>query len=106
MKVNRTPIKVAVFDVDKRRLRSIFSSKTYAAKMLNVKTSAVHYACTGASVACNGWYLQSLENVDIGSDDFGKLTIEKFDELNGIERVVYPSKNIRKTRSKTTKTTV
>ena len=106
MKVSRTPSRVAAFDINKRRLRIIFSSQTYAAKMLNVKTSAVHYACTGASVACNGWYLRSLENVDIDSDDLWKLTVEEFDELNGVDRVVYPSKNIRKTRSKKTKTTV
>lgn len=106
MAVSRTPSKVAAFDIEKRRLRSVFSSQTYAAKMLNVKTSAVHYACSGATVACNGWYLRTLDNVDINPDDFGRLTIEKFDKLNGVERLVYTNGTIRKKRSKPTKQTV
>jgi len=100
MKVRRTPSRVAAFDIEKRRLRIIYSSHTYAAKNLGVRTASVCDACSGKSVSCGGWYLRSLENVEVGFDDFGTLTIEKFDELNGVERVIYPNDSIRKKRSK------
>lgn len=101
MKVSRTPSKVAVFDIEKRRLRGVFSSQTYAAKFLNMTTAAVHFACTGVTVACNGWYFRSLDNVNIEFDNsFGKLTLEEFDQLTGVDRVVYPKSNPRKKRTR------
>ncbi len=107
MTVNRNPSRIAAFDVASKRLRGVFSSYTYAAKFLNMTTAAVHFACTGASVSCNGWYFRSLDNVNIEFDNsFGKLTLEEFDKLSGVNRVVYPKSNPRKKRTKTTKQTV
>jgi hypothetical protein len=94
--------RVAVFSPGKK-LVGVFSSKTLLAKFMDVSTPSVLYACNGTTVACNGWYLRSLENVDLEiPDDFGTLTLEEFDVLNGEKRLTYPDRGMRKKRAKAT----
>ncbi len=91
--------RVAVFSPGKK-LVGVFSSKTLLAKFMDVSTPSVTYACNGTTVACKGFYLRSLDKTDIElPDDFGTLTLERFDELNGEKRLTYPDRGMRKKRT-------
>jgi hypothetical protein len=98
-KPSRVPDRVAVFSPGKK-LIAVFSSKTLLAKFMDVSTPSVTYACNGTTVACKGFYLRSLDKTDIElPDDFGTLTLERFDELNGERRLTYPDRGMRKKRT-------
>lgn len=90
---------MAVFSPAKK-LIGVFSSQTLLAKFMDVSTPSVHYACDGTTVACKGFYLRPLDNIDLDiPDDFGTLTLEEFDDLNGEKRVTYPDRGMRKKRT-------
>ncbi len=98
-KPSRVPDRVAVFSPGKK-LIGVFSSKTLLAKFMDVSTPSVTYACNGTTVACNGWYLRSLGDVELElPGDLGTLTLERFDELNGEKRLTYPDRGMRKKRT-------
>lgn len=98
-KPSRVPDRVAVFSPGKK-LIGVFSSKTLLAKFMDVSTPSVLYACNGTTVACNGWYLRSLGDVELElPGDLGTLTLERFDELNGEKRLTYPDRGMRKKRT-------
>ena len=99
-RINRTPHRIAIFGKDKR-LCGLSHSMTYTAKMLEVKTPAVHFACKGAVVACQGFYFREVINAEIGIDDLGKLRLEDFDKVNtpGVEFVTLREKDMRKRRA-------
>ena len=100
---SRVPSRVAVFSPGKK-LIAVFSSQTLLAKFMEVSTPSVHYACEGTTVACKGFYLRPLDKIDLDiPDDFGTLTLEEFDNLNGEKRITYPDRGMRKKR--TAKTT-
>lgn len=96
---SRVPSRVAVFSPGKK-LIGVFSSQTVLAKFMEVSTPSVHYACDGTTVACKGYYLRSLDKIYLElPDDFGTLTLEQFDQLNGERRLTYPDRGMRKKRA-------
>ena len=74
---------------------------TYTAKMLEVGTAAIHFACKGAVVACQGFYFREIINASVGIDDLGKLRLDDFDEVNtpGVKYVTLKKKDMRKRRT-------
>lgn len=97
-RVSREPSRIAVFSPAKK-LVGVFNSMTAAAQLLNVSTSSIHFACKGETLACQGWYVRELVNVILEiPDDFGTLTLEDFDNLNGEKRITYPDRGMRKKR--------
>lgn len=81
-RVNRNPSRIAVFGKN-RMLAAVFSSQTQAAHMLGVGTSTVCYASRGRTENCHGWYFREPTNVTLEAQDFGTLTLDEFDMLNG-----------------------
>jgi hypothetical protein len=84
-KVNRRPSKIAIFGKN-GILVAMFSSQTQAARLLGVSTSTVNYASRGFTSNCQGWYMRELKNVEPETKDFGTLTLDDFDTLNGERR--------------------
>lgn len=99
-RINRTPHQIAIFGPD-QRLCGLSHSMTYTAKMLEVGTAAIHFACKGAVVACQGFYFRELINAKIAIEDFGKLRLADFDEVNtpGVKYVTLKKKDMRKRRA-------
>ncbi len=99
--VSHTPSRIAVFSPNKK-LIGVLTSQTATAQVLGVRTASIHYACKGKTESCNGWHIRELkDSVKLElPEDFGTLTLERFDELNGEKRLTYPDREMRKKRAK------
>lgn len=88
--------RVLVFNSCKR-LVAIFQSSLAAAKALGAHTQSVHYACTGRCIALGKLYLRHLsDEIEITFEDLGKLRLEEYDSLCGVERKVYPTNKMER----------
>lgn len=93
-RISKTPIRILVFNPLKR-LIAIFQSSNAAASALNIKVQSIHYACTGKTISCGNYYVRHLsDDIEVTIDDLGVLTVQEYDQLCGVERKVYPTKNI------------
>lgn len=87
-----------------KRLVAIFQSALAAAKVLDVHTQSVHYACTGICISAKRYYLRHLsDDIEVTIDDLGKLRLEEYDKLCGVERVYYPTNKMQRKGMKYTK---
>ena len=104
-KVSHTPSRIAVFSPNKK-LIGVLTSQTATAQVLGVRTASIHYACKGKTESCNGWHIRELkDSVKLElPEDFGTLTLEEFDNLNGDRRTMYPDRGMRKRCKQTTST--
>lgn len=78
-----------------KRLVGIFGSENSAAKAFDVSVVSLHMACKGDTISCSGLYFRNLdENIEVTFDDFGVLRLEDYDQMCGVTRKYYPSKEM------------
>lgn len=94
----KTPEKVAIFSAEKV-LVGVFCSMNQAASVIGVRPSTVRFACIGATVSCQGWYLRTVGDSKVGISDIGRLHLDDFDAMNGEKRETYSDRNMRKKRT-------
>lgn len=91
--ISKIPVRILVFNPLKK-LIAIFQSSNAAASALNIKVQSIHYACTGKTITCGDYYVRHLsDEIEVTIDDLGVLTVQEYDQLCGVERKVYPTKN-------------
>jgi len=90
----KDPNRILVFN-SLKRLVAVFQSTNAAALAFNVKVQSIHYACTGQCISCQNYYFRHLmDDIEVTWDDLGVLTVEEYDELCGVQRRVYATKNM------------
>lgn len=88
---NKTANRVLIFNPLKR-LVGIYSSLTSTALIHKASNSAIHQACIGPSISCKGFYFRFLSpEIEIEPSDYGKLRLEDYDKMCGVERQYYPT---------------
>lgn len=91
---NQSSIKILVFNPLKR-LVGIFQSTRAAAITLGATTQSIHYACTGVTISARNLYFRHLsDEIEVTLDDLGTLRLEEYDQLCGVERKYYKTKNM------------
>lgn len=85
-----------------KRLVGIFASKSAAAKALGTSTVNIMYACDGTSISCRQLYFRELaSNIELTFEDFHTLRLEEYDQLCGITRRYYITKDMSPSGKKT-----
>ncbi len=80
---------------------AIFHSTLATAKAFNTHSQSIHYACTGRCISCQGMYFRHLQDdIEVTFDDLGALRLEEYDQLCGVERKIYETKNMSRTGMK------
>lgn len=88
---NKTRNTVLVFNPLKRLIGS-FHSLTATATAFKTSSSSIHQACVGPCISSCGLYFRFLaKDIEIEEDDFGKLKLEDYDQLCGVQREYYPT---------------
>nr|DAS68851.1 MAG TPA: hypothetical protein [Caudoviricetes sp.] len=85
-----------------KRLVGIFASKSAAAKILDTTPVNIMYACNGTSISCRQLYFRELaSNIEVTFDDFHTLRLEEYDQMCGVTRKYYLTKNMSPSGKKT-----
>lgn len=93
-KLTDKPNRVLVFN-SLKRLVAIFQSISATAKALDTHSQSIHYVCTGKCISCQGMYFRHLQDdIEVTLEDLGVLRLEEYDQLCGIERKIYKTKNM------------
>lgn len=82
-----------------KRLIAIFNSCTSAATALGTSTVNIYYACTGQSISACNLYFRFLDESKVEIEllkNLGTLNLEDFDNLMGLKRRYYPTKDMRR----------
>ncbi len=88
------PTQILVFNPLKR-LIAVYSSLNSAASAFGVSAPNIHYACSGKCITCNNLYFRQLKNgVTVTFEDLGKLKLQDYDKLCGVERKYYKTGEI------------
>lgn len=96
MAISSNPCRILVFNPLKR-LVAIYQSTSAAAKAFETRATSIHYVCTGVCMSCKGYYFRHLQdNIEVSLDDLGTLKLEEYDELCGVERKTYRTKNMNR----------
>lgn len=78
-----------------KRLIAMFNSLSGTASAFGITPQSVHYVCSGKCITCNGLYFRQLKDgVTITFEDLGKLKLQDYDKLCGIERKYYKTGKI------------
>lgn len=100
--LNESRKRVLVFNPLKR-LVAIFQSCTAAASAFGTSTVNIHDACTGKNISACNLYFRHLYDDQIELDipeDLGTLRLEDYDNLLGLQRKYYPTKDMSRTGMK------
>lgn len=90
----KQPTPILVFNLLKR-LVAVFNSLSGTASAFGITPQSVHYVCSGKCITCNGLYFRQLKDgVTITFEDLGKLKLQDYDKLCGIERKYYKTSKI------------
>lgn len=93
-RISDKPCRILVFN-SLKRLIAIFQSVSATAKTFNTYSQSIHYACSGRCISCQGLYFRHLmDNIEVTLDDLGTLKLEEYDQLCGVERKIYKTKNM------------
>lgn len=85
-----------------KRLVAVYASKSAAAKILGTTTVNIMYACDGTSISCRQLYLRELSpEIEVTFEDFHTLRLEEYDEMCGIKRRYYTTKDMSPNGKKT-----
>ena len=99
-RVSNKPSRILVFN-SLKRLIAIFQSVSATAKAFNTSSQSIHYVCTGRCISCQGLYFRHLmDDIEVTFDDLGVLKLEEYDQLCGVERKIYKTKNMSRTGMK------
>lgn len=99
---NETRKRVLVFNPLKR-LVAIFQSCTAAASAFGTSTVNIHDACAGKNISACNLYFRHFYDDQIELDileDLGTLRLEDYDNLLGLKRKYYPTKDMSRTGMK------
>ncbi len=78
-----------------KRLVGIFASMSGAAKALNTSTTNIKFACDGTCISgCNLYFRQLDPRIEITLDDLANLKLQEYDEMCGVTRRYYLTKNM------------
>ena len=89
-----------------KRLIAIFKSVSSVATTFHTSLSNIHSACTGKSISSCGLYFRFLDDrIEITFDDFGTLALEEYDQMCGVTRVYYKTKDMTRKGDKYKKKT-
>lgn len=85
---------VLVFN-NMQRFIGPYHSMFAAAKALGTAPASIRAACTGESISCKGLYFRVLEDdIQIGREDLGVLTLSEYDALCEVDRRIYPDRRM------------
>jgi|GEM_PF-2987747 len=85
---------VLVFN-NMQRFIGLYHSMFAAAKALGTAPASIRAACTGESISCKGLYFRVLEDdIQIGREDLGVLTLPEYDDLCEVDRRIYPDRRM------------
>lgn len=88
------PTQILVFNPLKR-LVAVFHSLSSAASAFDVRPQSIHYVCSGKCITCNNLYFRQLKDgVAVTFEDLGKLKLQDYDRLCGVERKYYKTRKI------------
>lgn len=97
---NKKSCLVLVFNPLKR-LIAIYKSVSAVAQCFHTSATNVHLACTGGSISCCGVYLRHLDDkIEITFEDFGTLRLEEYDQMCGVKRTYYKTKDMTRRGTK------
>lgn len=84
-----------------KRLVSIAQSAFAVAKANDWNISSIRCACSGKTVSYHNLYFRYLDDdIEVSVDDLGVLDLVDYDKLRGVERKVYPNKNMSRENMK------
>lgn len=88
---------IIVFDGN-LKLIGMFSSYYTAAKATGTPHQLITKACNGSIVAANKMYWREVDIKEyiMDCDDLGTLTLPDFDKMQGQDRKIYATRNMRK----------
>lgn len=88
--------KILVFNPLKR-LVAICQSGYAAARLFKVSPQRVNAACHGLQISAAGLYFRELQNdIEVTFDDLGTLDVREYDDLCGVQRKVFKTKDMSK----------
>ncbi len=97
---SKTPKRTLVFN-SLKRLVGVFQSTHAASKAMGIGIQSIHYACNGTTIKAGNFYFRHLEDdIEVTWDDLGVLSVEEYDELCGVERKVYSTKEMTRKGTK------
>ena len=78
-----------------KRLVAVYHSLSSAASAFDVRPQSIHYVCSGKCITCNNLYFRQLKDgVTVTFEDLGKLKLQDYDKLCGVERKYYKTAKI------------
>ena len=83
---------VLVFNPLKRFIGA-FTSLHHTARAFGKRTASIRKACTGRSISCNNLYFRYLPS-DMSIEQAAAMDLRTFDEINGLERKLYATKQM------------
>ena len=90
----KQPTQILVFNPLKR-LVAVFNSLSGTASAFDVRPQSIHYACSGKCITCNNLYFRQNKGVvTVTFEDLGKLKLQDYDRLCGVERKYYKTAKI------------
>lgn len=92
--------KVLMFNPSKI-LSAVFASQMAAAKVFGCSSQTITMACNGTTISTHGFYFRSEnKEVNISFDMMGRLTLQEYDDMCGVERKVYKTTRMDRTGEK------
>lgn len=90
---------VLVFN-NRRVLVSIAKSANSLSYLLNTTSGNISQACTGTLISlCNHYFRYTDPSIEIELSDIGKLKLEEYDQLCGIQRAYRTNSNMAKRKN-------
>ena len=84
-----------------KRLVAIYKSLSAAAYAFKTTATNICSATSGANISCCGYYFRKLsEKIEITLDDLGVLNLEEYDQMCGVKRTYYRTKDMSRNGDK------
>ena len=78
-----------------KRLVAIYKSVSAAAISFKTPAQNICSATSGANISCCGYYFRKLsDKIEITLDDLGVLNLEEYDQMCGVKRTYYQTKDM------------
>jgi hypothetical protein len=99
-KISSQSKRVLVFNPLKK-LIAIYQSAFAASRSFGVQRPSIASVCTGISMSCKGMYFRYLQDdIEVTFEDLGTLRLEEYDQLCGVKRQLYKTKNMSRKGTK------